>query len=258
MQAVGFGCVPTPLDVVARDNVHRPLARLIQNAPPTSRLAKANYADLLDFVPDQGPTSSCVANAGSSACYLTGQAQGFPIRRPSRRHLYDLARYRGTPGKLVDQGSRADFMCEAAIEHGMVAEDRFVFDANAINDPPPFDTDVAGADAVGLDWWRASDDPEELAVALDRRQFPIIAIPVHQNFVDWSSDEPYSDVAGDFCGNHMLCLLGYEDTPSGLVFDVLNSWGPNWCRGGFIRMRGDFIKTGAFDRLLIRSAPAPR
>jgi hypothetical protein len=258
-QVVGLGCLLSTPDEVAEDNARRPMSRLLAAMGGEPRRSKVDHSGLLDFVPDQGNTSSCVAQAVSSACYLAGQAQGRPIKRPSRRHLYDLARYARTPGSLVDSGSSAYAMCSAAVDHGIIAEERWPFDEAGINESPPFDTDIAGMDALGLDWWRANDDPEELAVALDRNQMPCIAIPVYRNFINWDTAEPYIATSGDFIGFHMLCLIGFEDDPSlGLILKALNSWGDRWCKGGLINIAASFVQAKAYDRMLLRSAPAPR
>lgn len=257
MVSYGYGCIPDAPEHVAEDEAMRPLSALVRLAP--SRRAKVSYRDRLDSVCDQGATSSCVGHALSTALYLAGQAQGQPIPRPSRRWLYDIARYRRRPGVLEDTGSSGYTMASAAAENGIVAETRFPFDPALINEPPPFDLDIAGADALFTDWFRASDDPEELALALDRGHVPIVAIPVHTNFEQWTSDEPYFELAGDFRGNHMLAVIGYDEHAThGLVFEVVNSWGPTWCRGGFVRLAGHFLRRRGFDRIVGRTVPVPR
>ncbi len=253
-----FGCIPSTTAQVADDMAQRPLACLVGSVP--RRRTLLDLSPHLDAVPDQGATSTCVQNAGSSAMVVANGAQGHPIPRPSRRWLHAVTHWSGAPGTTIaDDGSNAVLMCQGAAKHGLVSEARLPFDIGLINEPPPFDADIAGQDALFLDWWRASADPEELALALDRHEVPILAIPVHSNFVDWSTDAPYDGTDGDFRGYHMLTVVGFEENPvPGLVFLVLNSWGPTWGQGGFIRMTGRCLRRIAFDRLVIRSAPAPR
>lgn len=248
-----FGVIPCTAEEAAEDFAKRPLRALV--GATRSRLSSLSLSQFLDDVVDQFATNSCVANAGSSACVVNNAAKGTPIKRPSRRHLYNLARYMRDPGKpLVDLGSSARLMCEGASRHGLVAEERWPFDPDRINEPHPFDVDIAGADALFLDYWRASDDPDELRVALEQKEIPTIAIPVHQNFIDCNGDGSYRELAGDFRGYHMLAVVGFD----GDDFEILNSWGRSWGSGGFCRMAASFIQQHAFDRYVIRSAPAPR
>lgn len=46
-----------------------------------------------------------------------------------------------------------------------------------------------------------------------------------------------------FYGGHAICVVGYDDEKEGGAFEVLNSWGRKWGRGGFV-----WIPYNAFSR----------
>ncbi len=41
----------------------------------------------------------------------------------------------------------------------------------------------------------------------------------------------YDDDSGDLEGGHAICLVGYDDSKQ--AFKFINSWGADWCQGGF-------------------------
>ncbi len=250
----GLGCIPCSLEEAETDRLQRHVIGLIGTSSYTA--LSVDHTHLLDSVRDQGSTSSCVGQWFSNAIYLAGQAQGNPVARPSVRWSYAVSRYLGSPGQLVDFGTSPRLMCEGAERHGIVAESRLPFDAARIDEPPPFDADVAGADALFTGYYRADADTDQLRRALELGQFPGIAISVHQSFVDWDNNgSVYDEPMGAFSGYHMVTLAGYRPG----AFLVLNSWGAGWGEGGLCWMSDRFIRSQyTFDRYVVTAAPASR
>lgn len=249
-----FGVIPCTLAEAEEDELHHHVRGLIG---VSNYFASAvDHTKYLDFVPDQGATNSCVGQWHSSAIYLAGQAQGRPVPRPSRRWSYAVSRYMATPGVLVDMGCSARLMCLGTERHGIIAESRLPFAPSEINEPPPFDADIAGADALFTGYFRADADTDQLRAALEKGQFPGIAIATYQNFVDWGADGTvYDEPAGEFRGYHMLTLCGYRPG----AFLVLNSWGSGWGAGGLCWMSDRFIRSRyTFDRYIVTAAPPSR
>lgn len=220
-----------------------------------------DHSGYLDTVLDQGLTNSCVAQWFSTAIYLGGMISDSPVQRPSRKWLYAIARYGDSPGQpLIDEGCSPRTMCIKAARHGIISEKRMSFETEKINEPPPFDADVAGADALVTGYYRASVDSADLMQALTEGHIPGIAIDVYDNFENWGGSGTYDKVDGMFRGRHMLSVVGYRTNENESVdLLVLNSWGNNWGSNGFIWMSSKFCESEHVnDRYVVTASPASR
>lgn len=251
----GFGAIPDRLLDAEYDARHRHVAQLV-GASPSALPDDVDWSKLLDRIPDQGATSSCVGQAFSTAIYLTGQAQAAPVPRPSASWLYALARYYDTPGVLVDIGSRPRSAVLAALRYGIVAETRAPFDAARINDAPPFDVDAAAADAMFTGYYRvAGDVPLLLRMALARGHVPMLSMVVHESFQDLGAGQVYAEPEGTELGRHMVCVAGYRPG----AFLVVNSWGTGWANGGCGWIADRFIASSYVqDVYVVTAAPLSR
>lgn len=213
----------------------------------------------LDRVVDQGPTNACVGVAMASALYLAGKARGEPIPRPSALAIYANARLYDLRGDLVDMGCRPSAAVGAAMLHGIVAEERWPFDARSVDYMPPFDVYTAGADAIVTGHYRIG--PTDDVVTLMRRalvagHFPVFGMPVDQAFEDWSTSDVYGrEGQGVTRGRHMVCVTGFRPD----AFLVLNSWGPSWGNGGFVWVANEWMASRhVSDRIVFTAAPRVR
>lgn len=258
----GLGCVLATQDEAWEDELRRPLVGLVGHRKKVSLPHAVSYRHLVSKVFDQGPTNSCVANWFAMAIWLRGQIVAAPVPMPSRRWAYTVARYGDEPGKqLLDEGSSARVMCMKSQRHGIIAETRLPFEPAKINEPPPFDADIAGADAEFTGWYRAGVDPLELQQALADGYVPGMAISVFPNFENWpKTSKAYEETSGDLLGYHMVTITGYRTNSDGSVdFEVLNSWGDGWADGGFLWMSDRFVGSRkVFDRHVVTSAPISR
>lgn len=257
-RGMGFLCDSLADQFAAR--TERPLVgvgsrALLSAAGPlaTSR----DWRHLLDRVSDQGPTSSCVWQFISTAAYLAGQAQNTPVKRPSVLWGYAVTRWKDQYGQLFDLGCRPSQAMFCGQEHGLVAEDRWPFEVDAVNVAPPFDADVAGADALLTGWYSADlmDIPSALRIALDKGHFPGLAMEVHEDFWDVNGFDVYDEPRGDFVGNHMVTLAGYRPG----AFLLLNSWGRQWGDEGCTWVSDRFVASHyCKQRMVVTAAPASR
>lgn len=250
----GCGAIPDKLIDAELDGRTRHIAGLIgaQAGYATAR----DWTHLLDFVPDQGATNRCVGWSFSSGMYLAGQAKGQPILRPSPKWLYDIARYYDTPGVLVDVGSRPRSMALAAAQHGVIAEARLESTESNVNEPPPFDADLAGADALFTGYYKVDGNvPTLLRMALDKGHFPTLAMVVHESFQDLGRDAVYDEPDGMELGRHMVTLVGYRAS----AFLLLNSWGKSWAADGLCWISDRFVASQyVSDRYVVTAAPPVR
>lgn len=250
----GCGALPDRLVDAERDGRIRHVSGLIG--------ARANYAasrdwsHLLDAVPDQGGTNRCVGWFFSNGMYLAGQVKGDPIPRPSPKWLYDIGRYADSPGELLDLGSRPRSMALAATRHGVVSESRLPTTDLNVNEPPPFDADLAGAGAIFTGYYKVDGDvPTLMRMALDRGHFPGFAMVVHEDFQDLGRESVYDEPAGLELGRHMVTIVGYAPG----AFRLLNSWGTGWGDRGFCWVTDRFVASHyVSDRYVVTAAPSLR
>lgn len=250
----GCGAIPDKLLDAEIDGRARHVGALI-GARPGYAPAR-DWSHLLDFVPDQGGTNRCVGWSFSTAMFLAGQAKGDPIPRPSPKWLYDIARYYDTPGVLVDVGSRPRSMALAASMHGVVAESRLESNDRNVNEAPPFDADLAGADALFTGYYKVDGNvPTLLRMALDKGHFPTFAMVVHESFQNLGRDAVYDEPDGTELGRHMVTLVGYNQG----AFRLLNSWGTAWADRGFCWVTDRFVASHyVSDRYVVTAAPPVR
>lgn len=254
MNSRRFGAVADDPKDAERDARVRHVARLLGRV--SSAPASFDISHHLDAVLDQGGTGSCVGHWFSNAIYLTGQAQGRPVPRPSRRWAYDVARYRGDFNKLIDDGCRPRDCVEGAAVHGIVAEVRFPWDPALVNEAPPFDLDVAGGDALFTGYYRIEGDVVALTkLALSQGFVPGLAMQVHESFVDLGAYVTHDLPAGENLGRHMITVIGYRPG----AFRILNSWGTDWADGGFGWLSERFVASlFCGDRYVATAAPLAR
>lgn len=247
----GMGCIPDRLIDAERDASDRHIGHLVG--------ASASYPDSIDFrkyldaVPDQGATSRCVAWYVSSAVYLAGQVRGTPVPRPSAKWNYDVARYVDTPGVLVDIGSRCWSMLQGLGQHGMISEARLPSTNENVNEPPPFDADLYGADALLTGYYKLEGRLSTLIrMTLAAGHLPGFAMVVHESFQDLARGELYDEPDGMELGRHMVTCIGYR--PGAIL--LLNSWGRFWADDGFCWVSDRFVDSHyVFDRYAITAAP---
>jgi C1A family cysteine protease len=238
---------------VVRDDVHnRHVGALLG---PHMRLASSiDYSGLLDHVPDQLSTSSCVGCAFSTAVYLRAAVAGNPIARPSRKAIYDVARMIEAPhAPLADEGSVPSLAIQGMRDYGMVAEDRWPLTDDAVNVMPPLDVFQHAVDATLGEHYRITAGAGAsmlIKMALSRGYVPALAIPVEQAFEDYSSGV-YNWTGGPALGSHMVACVGFDS--KGLL--ICNSWGPSWGMNGLVRVAESFVDIHAADILVVTTAP---
>ena len=254
----GMGFIPDSLADQFAAREQRPVVGVGSHAllSGTGSIATSrDWRHLLDRVSDQGPTNSCVGQFVSSAVYLAGQAQNAPVLRPSALWSYAVARLRDHYGQLVDLGCRPSQMMLGCEENGLVAESRWPFEVDAVNVAPPFDADIAGADALLTGWYSADmmDIPAALRLALDKGHFPGLAMEVHEDFGNVNGFDVYDEPRGDLVGSHMVTLVGYRPG----AFLLLNSWGRTWADEGCCWVSERFVASHyCKQRVVVTAAPA--
>lgn len=253
MSEFGYGWLPDRPEDIAEDLASRHVGLLLGR--DVSFVPERDWSKYLDVVLDQGKTNTCVWQWLSNAVFLAGAVHGVPVVRPSVRYGYAVTQWLDRPyAPLRDVGCRAVVAMRAAQKHGLIATGRWPFDAANVTETPPFDCDIAGADALLTGWYRVDNaDPAILRTAVDRGHFPGFAIDVHENFEAYRGKGVYDTPAGAWLGRHMLTVVGYTEN----TFKVLNSWGTGWGDDGFGYLSDAFVMSRFVrDRLVVTGAPA--
>lgn len=71
--------------------------------------------------------------------------------------------------------------------------------------------------------------------ALSEGQPVIIGMDIYQSFMDAEGQEIWTPVIGDaHKGGHAMVVVGYDDNKEGGAFEIMNSWGDDWGKKGFL------------------------
>lgn len=246
----GLGHIPDLDEHVVDDLVHRHVGKLL-GAAPIGVPAELDHSSLLEHVPDQGGTSSCVGQAFATSIYLRAKAAGHPILRPSPKAIYDGARlYDDAYRPLVDMGSRPRAAVLAMQTYGLVDEARWPLTEENVNDPPTLDVYAHGLGAMLAGYYRIASG-EGAAVllrqALAQGFFPAFAMNVDADYEELAPGVVYDGLRGPILGGHMQCLCGYGQG----YFTVAGSWGPSFADRGFARVSDSFVESSDVSDLLV-------
>lgn len=250
------GWRPDDAAVVAREETEKHVSNLIGALSPVAAGAEIDYAALLDKIPDQGPTSSCVGQALATALFLTAAVSGAPIPRPSAKLFYDFARAEDQPYvRLVDDGSRPLAAMRCGVDKGMVAEADWAIDfypsgSSNINTRPPLDVFESALGYRIGDYYRiaAGAGASELVDhALARGFCPIFAMPVDEAYERLHDDSIYEGRKGSSLGGHMQAIAGKGDG----FKRVVGSWGTSFGARGLVRIANDYFDSGECTDILV-------
>lgn len=252
----GLGWLPDdPLDVQLQIGLQHATALVGVGARDIPKTA--DYRALMDGIPDQKGSSSCVGQALATSCFLTAKFAGQPIPRPSPKALYDFGRLQDDPyGPMKDVGSRPTAVIRCGVDRGLVSEAAWpiIFDADGrplnINDPPPLDIyQDALAAKIGA-YYRIAPGPGAsllCRIALARGFFPMFAMPVDDLYIDWSGDAVYPGRRHASEGGHMQAFCGYGE---GFLL-VMTSWGSSHGDAGVVKIDDAYVDSGECTDLIV-------
>jgi len=250
-----YGHLPTP---ATEDALVRPCIHLVG---PASAAAPAPYevslASYVFQVLDQKTTNSCVIHAISGAIMILWAKEGrVDLRVPCRRAAYfEARRYDGL--HVEDGGCFVPSAYRAFEEFGFCPESVYPFEVNGqvgdVLEIPP------------LEVYRAAFDQERkieryrCTGSIDVRRALASGYPVT---VALTVDEDFENLApgaiwmpgGKVLGSHYVTITGYDQDS----FEVLNSWGTVWARGGFGRIAAALLDNPRVAAEMFAVTVAPR
>ena len=253
--ARGLGWRPDDPSIVQHELVSKHLSNLVGAMAPV-RAPVLNYTPLLDKIPDQRNTSSCVGHAFATAIYLTAKLQGFDIPRPSAKAIYDFARGEDQPYvHLQDDGCRPLAAIRCLVDKGMVSDADWPIlfhpeGMSNINVRPPIDVYQEALAAKVGDWYRIAAGPGASALidhALARGYCPVFAMPVDHEYQWLQGEKIYEGRKGASLGGHMQAIAGKGDGYKMIV----TSWGATHGDYGVVKIANDYIDSGECTDIIV-------
>ncbi len=195
-------------------------------------------ADLREWmidIEDQAWTSSCTAQAGTSALELLSSKQIGRSVELSRAFTYYTTR--AIAGDVTgDKGASMRDLCKSLETYGCPPEAVFPFNPFALNDKPAQEVyDEAKCLRVGA-YARCADIRQTvfdgypvLIGARIRKGLEMLSGPMSTHLAQLK-DYPSTAVTG----GHAMVVVGYDDHDASYI--VANSWGPQWADGGYFKV----------------------
>jgi hypothetical protein len=220
---------------------------------------------------DQEGTSECVAfgfarHINARLARLSGRDPDACIW-PSETGIYGLARRNDTKDDkgnfLLDDGCYPREGALGMVLHGIVREERLMFDSAKVNDALPWDVLTAGYDAKIMKFHRMLSAYGREAEFLDEMERLIASgftVPFAQDV-----DRPFNDYTsgvlgvhkGEIRGSHYTVIRGYDRKRRVAFCD--NSWGTGWGLYGRYEVSYDrLVTTSCRDFIVLTTLPEAR
>jgi hypothetical protein len=193
-------------------------------------------------VRDQLSSSSCVGQAIARAVDTRLRVLGMTGTYPSALAAYSFARAlaRLSPAEpFDDDGSHPRLAMKGIKDWGLPPETRWPFDMTKVNSELPLDV-LQVASAYKLAAWHRVDTIGrervlDVCQAITNKYPVILGVDADRALMAYVKGQVLTrPIEAEVVGGHMLCLLGYQTLPSGLIqVRGINSWGTSWGDRGY-------------------------
>jgi C1A family cysteine protease len=225
---------PRPEDL----NFGKPFKKSLLHLPML-RPKTLDYRYGMPPVLNQGTYNTCGAHAGAALQYFFNLKRRKDSTLVSRRALYTQTKYSWAPNDVNnDDGLYLVDILKTISSWGYIPEYFWPY-VDTPNNFQQFINPVTGTlwdrELLVKQWVNIPYDLESIKQALWQHG-PLIAgfqIPPEWYTYDLPSSGllPIPAIQNDNPGSHCMLIVGYSDVFSWLV--IRNSWGQNWCRGGY-------------------------
>jgi hypothetical protein len=231
------GCVRDSPD--SRD---RPLCAAPSLLPGGSLPKSSSLASEYPPAFSQGNTNSCTSNATANALrYLLRIGGGSDVAQ-SRLFIYWNARTKiaNQPGNS-DPGLQIRDAMKSVSKFNSVSEVTWPFD------PVPERVFVEPSSAAyeeaetpdSFSYESVPQDESSIKSAIASKRPVVLGIELRTSFYSVGQSGIATPMTGDYVGWHAVTIVGYDDSTR--MFELQNSWGPEWGKGGFFYMSYDYI-----------------
>jgi len=213
-------------------------------------------ASLKEFCPtpkNQGTQGSCVgwSSAYAARTILQARATG---ENPNKVTFSPSYVY----NQIALEGCQGTYMIKAMQvmrETGALPYTKFAYDERSCSKKPTSSQKQAATDFRTKGYNRLSNNGDDygtdlLAIRQNIAQGApvVIGMMVGGTFMsDMSGKKLWRPTRADYkqngFGGHAMCIIGYDDAYEGGAFQLMNSWGTQWGKGGFCWVRyEDFVQ----------------
>jgi len=223
----GLGCLPEEPDAAASVPVIESGAE--EAALPGSCDMSANF-----------PTPGNQGGQGSCTAWAVGYALKSYQEKTEHRwnytedHLFSPAYIYNQINDGVDKGTTISRAMNLIIEQGVCSIATMPYKVNDYRTKPNSvqRTEAAKYKASSYAQLSKSNLATGMKTQLSNGNPVVIGVDVYESFYNLTNNNPiYKNTSGDYKGRHAVCVVGYDDSKQ--AFKFINSWGSNWCMGGY-------------------------
>lgn len=233
----GLGYRQDPPD--ARDfRIEAHLGALASSPPPPSASVKNPSVG----PKDQGATISCAGQSTSQAVRLAYLRAGYQCPDLSALYAYYLGRsYEGEEHN--DDGAVIRDVIKALQAFGEADESHWPFKPSKVNKQPSVGAYRDGYKRKGVrGYHRISQGDVDSVRRAIAAGYPVVGgWSLSQSFLDWDGVKVITAQQAPFVGGHAMPIVAYGADGT---FELLNSWGSSWGRGGYAMVDESFVAKG--------------
>jgi C1A family cysteine protease len=235
-----YGWRPDTPDLNDRPFNHRARLRAIRKLP---RFTENAAGDAFAPVLDQDDLGACTANAIAKLYAFQHARQGLPSHTPSRLFIYYGEReMEGTVN--VDAGAEIRDGLKVVSTLGAPAESIWPYSIGRFTERPPALAYEDGLNHQALAYESVPVTQKGVMTALATGHPVVVGFTVYESFHRIGRDGfmPIPRPGERVEGGHAVLVVDYAwlrgpgDTRKKCYALVLNSWGPNWGKGGYFYM----------------------
>lgn len=222
-----------------------------------------------EFVDDQGPLGSCVAQAGATALEIAYRRAGVATNFSQMFLHYYVQKDSGSLG--TNAGGYPSSLAQILNDMGCCTEAEWPYDTTKLGvEPTPEVRAKARARVAQGSVKMFGIGSVAYAVTAIKRELnrgrPVVigmlagGLSLIKPGTPWRTH--VCSAAGQAPSGHAVCIIGYDDEAQ--RFLVENSWGPHWGDGGFFGMPYEYfgatdttiLSAQSFDKLPVPDVPA--
>ncbi len=214
---------------------------------PMPRSSTRSQISLWPFVPvvlNQKSVGSCVAQSVIAAAIIDERKHGRLHVPLSVLFAYYNARRQYGP-KIADRGTQIRLAIKGIQKFGCPDDKYWPYSTNpfVVNRRPSWVAYMRGISRRDITFYTITNNrTKNIKKALVNGHPVVFGTAITSNF---SGAKPYivdrPSPSDKIRGRHAMCIIGYKESPNGLLFEVLNSWGEKWGDEGRIWLTENYI-----------------